>query len=344
MQLALLYVILIHMADRPSPWSGPSHPDPAQPDHRPGAEPTPHPQYEFAGAPGQYPDYSGPAGSQSQYGTPGYQYAAPAYGTPPLPGEQPSPRRNTVGIIALVVAVLGAIFSVVHGWAALGWILLPFGFILGLVGLFMSGRSKKTAIAAVIVSIVGTIMAMAFFASVVGSAVDEAFGSEDVTVSQSGSTDSDGSADAVAAAADIGDDQVGTRNNPAAIGDVLSAGDWEVVVNSFTRNATVQVMAANMFNDPPPADSQYALVNLTATYVGEGSGHADFLSTAFVTDAGNVVRSYDHPVVTPDPLEGELYNGASATGNIDFAIPEGESGLLRLELETFGDEVFVAVE
>lgn len=332
------------MADRPSPWSGPSHPDPAQPDHRPGAEPTPHPQYEFAGAPGQYPDYSGPAGPQSQYGASGYQYGAPAYGTPPFPGEQPAPRRNTVGIIALVVAVLGAIFSVVHGWAALGWILLPFGFILGIVGLFMSGRSKKTAIAAVIVSIVGTIMAMAFFVTVISDAVDEAFDGEDVSVSRSGSTDSDGSADAVAAESSTSGDEVGTRDNPAAIGDVLSAGDWEVVVNSFTRNATDQVMAANMFNDPPPAGSQYALVNITATYVGEGSGHADFLDSAFVTDAGNVIRAYDNPAVIPEPLEGELYKGASATGNIDFAIPEGESGLLRLELEMFGGEVFVAVE
>ena len=99
-----------------------------------------------------------------------------------------------------------------------------------------------------------------------------------------------------------------------------------------------------MFNDPPPPGSQYALVNLTATYIGDESGHADFLRAAFVTDTGNVIRDYDHSAVTPDPLEGELYTGASATGNIALAVPEGEPGLLRLALGAFGGEVFVAVE
>lgn len=134
------------------------------------------------------------------------------------------------------------------------------------------------------------------------------------------------------------------RNNPSAMGDVLSNDKWELVVNSFTRNATDQVLAANMFNDPPPAGSQYALVSITATYIGADSGHADFFGAAFVTDSGNVIRSYDHSAVVPEPLEGELYTGASATGNIDLAIPEGESGLLRLDLGAFGDEVFVVIE
>ncbi|MBB1021154.1 DUF4352 domain-containing protein [Dietzia sp. E1] len=259
----------------------------------------------------------------------------------PSPAEQPK-KRNTVGIVALVVAVLGTIMSVVPGAAIIGWILLPFGFILGLVGLFMSGKPKGTSIAAVIVSIVGTIVAMAFFVTVVGDAFDEAFDDE-VSVSQS-EPGSSGSGAAPDASDTDSDDSPGTRGNPSAIGDVLSSDDWEVVVNSFTRNATDQVMAANMFNDPPPPGSQYALVNLTATYIGDESGHADFLSAAFVTDTGNVIRDYDHSAVTPDPLEGELYTGASATGNIDLAIPEGESGLLRLELGAFGGEVFVAVE
>ncbi|WP_314035783.1 DUF4352 domain-containing protein [Dietzia sp. CH92] len=245
-------------------------------------------------------------------------------------------------MVALIVAVLGTIMSVVPGAAIVGWILLPFGFILGLVGLFMSGKPKGTSISAVIVSIVGTIVAMAFFVTVVGDAFDEAFDDE-VTVSQPGSGSSGAGAVADSSDADS-DDSTGSRTNPSAIGDVLSSDEWEVVVNSFTRNATDQVMAANMFNDPPPPGSQYALVNLTATYIGDESGHADFLSAAFVTDAGNVIRDYDHSAVTPDPLEGELYTGASATGNIDLAIPEGESGLLRLELGTFGGEVFVAVE
>ena len=328
------------MPDSNTPWSGRADDTPLHPDHRPGAEPTSQPQYEFATASGPHPPYGGHAGPQGQYGGPPPQYGFPAYGNAPFPGEEPAKKRNTLGIIALVVAILGAIMSVVPGAAIIGWILLPFGFIMGLVGLFASGKPKGSAIAAVIVSILGTIMAVAFFVTVIGDAFDSAF-DDTVAVSRSDSGGSDGEAAAVAG--DSGDD-VGSRDNPAAIGDVLGTGDWKVVVNSFNRNATDQVMAANMFNDLPPAGSQYALVNLTATYVGDESGHADFLSVSFVTDGGNVIRSYDNMAVTPEPLEGELYTGASATGNVSLAIPEGESGLLRLELSMFGGEVFVAVE
>ena len=316
--------------------------DPSDPANRQGHDTGSHPQYQFAGASGPHPPYGGPTTPQPQYGGPPPPYGSPGYGNAPFTGGEPVKKRNTVGIIALVVAVLGAIMSVVPGAAIVGWILLPFGFILGVVGLFMSGRAKGTAIAAVIVSIVGTIMAMAFFVTVVGDAFDNAF-DENVTVARSDSGDSS-SFGSEAAAGESGG-AVGTRANPSAIGDTLRTEEWEVVVNSFTRNATDQVMAANMFNDPPPAGSQYALVNITATYVGDESGLADFISAAFVTDGGNVIRSYDHSAVTPEPLEGELYTGASATGNIDLAIPEGESGLLRLDLGTFGGgEVFVAVE
>lgn len=334
------------MSDPNTPWSGRADDAPSHPDHRPGAEPTTQPQYEFATASGPHPPYGGHAGPQGQYSGPPPQYGYPAYGNVPFPGDEPAKKRNTLGIIALVVAILGAIMSVVPGAAIIGWILLPFGFIMGLVGLFASGKPKGSAIAAVIVSILGTIMAMAFFVTVIGDAFDSAF-DDPVAVSRSDSGDTGGSGgsggEVAAVAGDSGDD-VGTRDNPAAIGDVLGTGDWKVVVNSFTRNATDQVMAANMFNDLPPAGSQYALVNLTATYVGDESGYADFLSVSFVTDGGNVIRSFDNIAVTPEPLEGELYPGASATGNVSLAIPEVESGLLRLELSMFGGEVFVAVE
>lgn len=327
------------MPESEFPGSGRSDGKPSRPGPWSPSAPTPQPQYQTSGASG--PQYGGQAGSQPWSSGPNAPYSGQPYGSP-FPTEEPAKNRNAVGIVGLVVAVLGTIMSVVPGAAIIGWILLPFGFILGLVGLFMSGKPKGTSIAAVIVSIVGTIVAMAFFVTVIGDAFEEAFDDE-VTVSQPES----GSSGAGAAPDSIGsdtDDSTGSRANPSAIGDVLSSDEWEVVVNSFTRNATDQVMAANMFNDPPPPGSQYALVNLTATYIGDESGHADFLRAAFVTDTGNVIRDYDHSAVTPDPLEGELYTGASATGNIALAVPEGEPGLLRLALGAFGGEVFVAVE
>lgn len=292
-----------------------------------------------SGSPGQFPDsgpnphsqpFQGSPGQPSPYENPqqvGHPY--PAAG--PHPGTQSIKQKNTVGRIALVVAILGTILSCIPGIVIVGWILLPIGFILGLVGLFMANKSRRSSIAAVIISIVGTIVAVVAFIAIIGSAVDDALGGGDVTVSGPGQSESAG-----------GD--IGSRESPAAIGDTLSGRDWEVTINSFNRNSTDQVMAANTFNDAPPAGSQYALVNLTATYIGDDSGLADFISVAFVTDNGTVIRSSDSFAVAPDPLEGELYNGASATGNVDLAIPDGEPGLLRVDLGILGGEVFVSVE
>ena len=174
MRSACHYVILIHMSESQGPWTGrPS--EPSNPGNQQGNETGSQPRYEFAGAPGPHPPYGGPTNPQPQYGGPPPPFGPPGYGNAPYPGEEPVKTRNTIGIVALVVAILGAIMSVVPGAAIVGWILLPFGFILGVVGLFMSGKPKGTAIAAVIVSIIGTIMAMMFFVVVVSDAFDDAF-------------------------------------------------------------------------------------------------------------------------------------------------------------------------
>lgn len=268
-------------------------------------------------------------------------------GMPPMQPVPPRPvkERNVLGIIALVCAITGFVFSCIPGALIVGWVLLPVAFVLGLVGLFLSGKTKGTAIAAVIISIVGTVVAAVVFAVVVSDAFDDAFnGSGDVSVSGQGSEN-------VMNALDTGDGDasgenvLGSRENPAAIGQVLSNDDWDVTVNSFNPNASADVAAENIFNDPPESGHQYAVVNLTFTYKGADSQLVDTIPVAFVTENGNVARTFDKSAVAPAPrLEGELYAGGTATGNVVLHIPEGQPGVLRIELGMFGDEVFVAVE
>src|SRR5699024_2284731 len=83
------------------------------------------------------------------------------------PSNQPHPQntshpgkkqRNIVGLIALIVVVVGFIFACIPGALIVGWILLPISFILSIVGLAMSGKTKGTSISALIVSIVGFIV------------------------------------------------------------------------------------------------------------------------------------------------------------------------------------------
>lgn len=189
----------------------------------------------------------------------------------PIPQRPAKPQRNVVGIIALVCAIGGFVFSCIPGALIVGWVLLPIGFVLGLVGLCLSGQAKGTSLFAVIVSIVGTIVAVLVFSVVVVDAFDDAFGGE-VSVSGQESENASNSRIMRTGGAEGGEDS-GTRENPAALGQVLSNDDWDVTVNGFTPNATDAVLAANSFNESPAPGFQYALVDLSATYKGDGVGH-----------------------------------------------------------------------
>lgn len=256
---------------------------------------------------------------------------------------QQNKQRNVVGIIGLVCAIAGLVFSCIPGALIVGWVLLPIGFILGLVGLFLAGKKKGTSIAAVIVSVVGTVLAVAVFAFVVVDSFDEAFnGDGDVSVSGEASDSSENQASADGEDAG-GENASGSRENPAAIGQVLSNDNWDLTVNSFNPNATAEVSGANPFNEAPEPGHQYAVANLTFTYKGEGSELVDMLPVAFVAENGTVSRTFDSMAVPPEPaLSGEVYAGGEATGNVVLQIPEGQPGVLRIELGMFGDEVFVA--
>lgn len=262
---------------------------------------------------------------------PGAPYPPNAIGQVP-PTNPPAKSRNTVGLVAVILAVVGFLFGCIPGALIVGWILLPAAFILGIVGLCQSGKDKWTSIAAVIVSVIGTIVTAVVFATVVVDAVDDAvqdLGGGDVTVSQDGQTKSD---------------DVGSRENPATIGSTMTSSEWKVVVNDFDSDATDRVMAANQFNDEPGSDQTWALVNLTVTYTGKSSGFADFIGVAFVTDAGKTYTSYEPSAVEPDPtLEGELYSGGTTTGNVAVLIPKDAQGLLRISMGALGDDVFVSV-
>jgi hypothetical protein len=67
-------------------------------------------------------------------------------------------QKNTLGRIALIVGIIGFIFACIPGALIVGWVLLPIAFILGIVGLFPSGKAKGASVAAVIISIVGAVV------------------------------------------------------------------------------------------------------------------------------------------------------------------------------------------
>jgi hypothetical protein len=256
----------------------------------------------------------------------------------PQPSVPTKPTRNVLALVALIVAIVGFIFACIPGALILGWILLPIAFILSIVSLFMKGTGKGLGIAGLIISVVGTIVAVVVFFAVVATSFNDAFGG-DTTIVEAPSD----SAEAPAAEpAEQPAAEAGTRENPVAIGSAITNTDWTVVVNSYTTDGNAAV-AANQFNEAAPAGSHYELVNYTVTYTGAESGYGAFVGVDVVTSAGNVVSGFENFVVLDDGMGlDELFTGASATGSAAFVIPDGESVVIRVRPGMVADEVFVS--
>lgn len=273
--------------------------------------------------------------------------------TQTLPPQQSKKNQsNVLGLIALITAVIGFIFACVPGALIIGWILLPIAFILGLVSLFLKGKSKWMGITALILSIVGTVVGAVVFLVVVSTAFDESFGGGDTTVagpSEGSDAGIEQNADKEVAP-DEGSSEDGTRGNPYPIGSTIENDEWRVVVNSVTPDATDAVLSENEFNEPPADGSQYMLVNYSTTYLGDNADGEmpAFVTVEYVTADGTTVNSFDNVVVVPDAIESSstLYTDGTATGNVAFEVPTdtADQGVLAITPGMLGDKVFVAVK
>lgn len=286
-------------------------------------------------------------------------------GNPQTPQQAaPTPagkQKHTLAIVAFVVAVVGFIFAVMEGAYILGWVLLPIAFILSLVALFAKDKPKKLAVAALLVSIVGTVAGFVAFMGSVGRIVEEELGGGTTVASQPAAVDSEVSEPAdepgedpaaeesePAAAEEApapGPGWLGTRSEPLPLGSVVSNNGWDIVVNSFTADATDAVLAEFSYNDPPADGHTYALANVTITRTAEDSDTTLGISVDYITESGNVLDRTDTiGVIGPDSLGyEELFGGASVTGNVLFEIAEGDAGVLRVTPGLFDDPAFVAI-
>ncbi|MGM1030030.1 MAG: hypothetical protein ACQEWM_09200 [Actinomycetota bacterium] len=318
----------------PHPSTPAPQPVPAYPGSQPSQQP---PSYQAASAPAGYQPAS-PAGYQPS------PHVAAGGPTPPAPKT-----RNTIGLIALIVAVVGFIFACIPGALIVGWVLLPVAFILSIVSFFQRGKGKGLGIAALIVSVVGTIVGAIVFFAVVASSFEQAFSEGSTVVSEpaddpasdGAAAPADDAAEEPAAAPEAAAGDEGSRESPLAVGSTISNDEWTVTVDAFNADGNA-VVAAGQFNEAPPAGSHYEIVTYTVTYTGEDSSFAAMVGVDMVTSAGNVINSYDNLVILDDSIGAdELFSGASATGSAAFLVPDGETPLLRVRPGMFGDEVFV---
>lgn len=269
---------------------------------------------------------------------PSWQPGAPVPGPPypPYAGPQyQAKQKNPLGLIALIVGIVGLIFACIPGALIVGWVLLPIAFILGIVGLFQSGKAKGPAIAALIVSVVGTVVGVSVFVVVVGDAFDNAFRKSDLSPSAPTPSGRSGQGDQPAAR--------GSRDNPLPIGEAVSNQDWQVTLGA-PREATAEVAGTNQFNNSPKPGMEYWIVPVTATYIGNATGNLMFgIRVQFV---GSDNRTYSDPCgVIPDPLSnvGDLYRGGTARGNTCVAAPAGADGLWTVTTGFSGKPTFFIV-
>lgn len=276
----------------------------------------------------------------------------PTQSTPTLevPPQEPlqGKKRNTPGLIALVMAVAGVIFACIPGALIVGWILLPISFILAIVSLFMKDVGHGQGIAALIISIVGTIIATFVFLFVVAHSFNEAFDSESIAVVDPESQSAAGAQNADSGTASSGSTEAGsTRDNPLAIGSTIQQGDWAVTLNSVNLDGDAAIAAENPYNSPAPAGEVYILANITAQYNGtDSTGATPWVGVDYVTVNGNSIDPTF--VMDPEPFNSleTLYQGASTTGNITLSVPAdtASQGTLAISPSLFGNTLFFAVQ
>ncbi len=341
---------------------GPDSTDPnatPQPDNATPQPMNEAPEQPYTAPQQPYGDSEQPyAASQQPYGAPEHPYAAAQqpYGAPqqgypqaPYPGQpmpmygaqpqQPEKTKNVLGIIALVLAVLGLIFSCIKGALFIGWILLPISFILGIVSLFLKNKKKGMGIAAIVVSVIGTIVAAIAFMAYVVVAADDALNAPPTQTGPDG--------EVIEAGSEGGPGT--TRENPLPLGSTVESDEWAYTINSVDLNATEVIMAENPYNDAPAEGQQYIMVNLTATYKGnDPEGEIPFGSIDFVSPDGNTFEPYATTAVTPESFDEftTLYEGASTSGNIAISVPSAgiEQGVLAVSPDMLSSKSFVAVQ
>lgn len=305
------------------------------------------------GAPDQQP-WQRPGAQGSEHPPRPGQHGGPPTGgrrPPPWqpPGSETCPKRaNRLGLLALAVALSGAVLACLPVVRPVGWLLLPVGFLLGVVALFGTNRKLGAAVAALGVSVAG-----AGVAAVVGLlTVDNSFTVDFREGFAAGyaATSGQESATSVVTPAPIGTPPSepvtgpGSRVEPFPIGRSLVFDEWEVTIDAIDLDGTNAVLDSRYPVDPPDPGTRYALVTATSTYLGDGSAHARDIRFDFVTASGVVIRSTDKHVMPPDPRHGdtELYAGGAHTGHDAIQIPQDEGGLLRVWVDLHGPRYFVA--
>ncbi|WP_111721220.1 DUF4190 domain-containing protein [Homoserinimonas sp. OAct 916] len=140
----------------------------------------------------------------------------------------------------------------------------------------------------------------------------------------------------------------GTEDDPHLMGTRIVGEEWDIVINSFTLNATDEVLQAVPENRPPKEGKQYALVNATVFYTGEGNGNLTYGQVDLKYNApSRLLPPVKNGSLAPEPglyLE-NLQISDYYTGNVVYEIPATDTagGLYFTRGSTSAESVHVAI-
>lgn len=268
---------------------------------------------------------------------------APVEPAPTSSDVAPQKKPNRLGLAALIVGILALVCALIPGLSFVAFIPALTALGLGIAGLVSKAPERGKAVTGLILGPVALITAIivstATIAGGVASVVDEA---EPQALTQE---EPEAAPEQVEAPV-----EEGTRANPAAAGSAIEISDnsgpiWQIQLGEATLDAGAVVAAENQFNDPADAGFQYIMVPVTYTYVGTESGTPWLdVTIEFVSAAGTThTNAY---VVIPDDYTdiNEMYNGASATGNVVIMAPSTDIEQGTFTISTlFGSPYFVKV-
>jgi hypothetical protein len=117
----------------------------------------------------------------------------------------------------------------------------------------------------------------------------------------------------------------GTRTSPYSVGQTFKNGDWYLRFGSTDTDAWPEVQAENMFNEAPATGYRYVMAPIWVKKAGTNAERPWLsIEIEFLGKSGRIYN--DWCGVIPQDLDdvGDLYPGASATGNYCVAVPATE--------------------
>lgn len=141
----------------------------------------------------------------------------------------------------------------------------------------------------------------------------------------------------------------GTESDPWPVGTPVTVGDWELTVNSWQPDVNAEVEAAGDDLSMLQDGEQYALLNVTMTWLGEGVGDNSLVNLQYMPSGGNTISSsWSAWGTTPGDNKlayEELVTGGTVTGDMLYTVDAGNTeGVFMVVGKTIDDVQYLAAQ